>query len=711
MPKPKSSAIFSLILLGGLLSRRFTHAAADSYETVFDARPEPPPRVLDIRDGFGNSGDAINIPVPSIPLENYVGGRKLHEQQSLHTEPHVPSDGQKILGASRSLQGDGCRITNTILGFNFTDNLVENRFTVVPPDPQGAAGTSRLVAVVNSMVEARHKNGTLTFRNGFQTFFASFPEAFDTNIFGNPKVIYDEHQGHFVIGVLQFSSSQSISRFWLAVSKDETPDTIDDWYKVYINSVVSIDGNNTGAFSLQLEVDEEAVYITSEVVQLPRNRYAGVRIWTINKGIDSGLYAGGAPSFLIANPYANEGIALPTVPAQVHGTNGVDGSVGTFFLSTLRYTGGRVDLQIATVFNPLGSPTYTVRFLNLGVITSTSGSLPSAPQLGSSSKIDVVDSRALDAVWRNNTLWVVFMINPPIGFNQNQTSAHWVRLKTSGGIVTLEAQGDLGGESIAAGTFTYYPSVAVNSLGLVAFGYGASAPTTYAGAYASVGTSEQSYTVKGGLAPYNRSAVNGESRWGDYTGISVDPTDDSFWVFNQYAETMGVPSSEGNGRWGTAWGRLACGVRVLGFLCKTFLATLNALVFIVVTFLFQPAATPAPTRPPTKAPTRPPTKAPTRPPTKAPTRPPTRAPTRPPTKAPSRPPTKAPTRPPSKAPSRPPSKAPTRPPTTVPIRPPLSAPVPLLVPTRKPCGLFGLSLFCPLTFCGLIGTWLGFCRS
>jgi hypothetical protein len=84
---------------------------------------------------------------------------------------------------------------------------------------------------------------------------------------------------------------------------------------------------------------------------------------------------------------------------------------------------------------------------------------------------------------------------------------------------------------------------------------------SYAGAYVSVGTSEPSYTVKRGLAPYVR--VRGANRWGDYTGISVDPTDDSFWVFNQYADTVGSTDPGGNGRWATVWGRLECTVSSL----------------------------------------------------------------------------------------------------------------------------------------------------
>jgi hypothetical protein len=89
----------------------------------------------------------------------------------------------------------------------------------------------------------------------------------------------------------------------------------------------------------------------------------------------------------------------------------------------------------------------------------------------------------MDAVWRNTTImWVVFTVSPTRGVNQGQATVRWVRLQTSGGNATLDAPGERGGEGIANGTFTYDPSVAVNSRGVVAYGYAASSNSTYVGA-------------------------------------------------------------------------------------------------------------------------------------------------------------------------------------------------------------------------------------
>jgi hypothetical protein len=95
---------------------------------------------------------------------------------------------QPTLQIPRQLQVTSCSVTKTFYGFNYNDNVVENQYTTIPPDPSGAAGANRLVAVVNSMIEVRQKNGILTYRKSLQNFFAGIPQALQFTRFFDPKV-------------------------------------------------------------------------------------------------------------------------------------------------------------------------------------------------------------------------------------------------------------------------------------------------------------------------------------------------------------------------------------------------------------------------------------------------------------------------------------------------------------------------------------------
>jgi hypothetical protein len=62
--------------------------------------------------------------------------------------------------------------------------------------------------------------------------------------------------------------------------------------------------------------------------------------------------------------------------------------------------------------------------------------------------------------------------------------------------------------------------------------------------------------VRAGEDYYIRTFGGGRNRWGDYSGISVDPRDERyFWVYNEYATSRGTLINAEDGRWATAYAR------------------------------------------------------------------------------------------------------------------------------------------------------------
>jgi asparagine N-glycosylation enzyme membrane subunit Stt3 len=198
--------------------------------------------------------------------------------------------------------------------------------------------------------------------------------------------------------------------------------------------------------------------------------------------------------------------------------------------------------------------------------------LADAPQAGTDALIEVNDRRALDAVWRDNGLWMVMSIDatgPCDPFTAGVTKAHWVAMDTSGGSGAIFAAdgGTLGGDDISsADATTFFPAIAVNAYGDAAVGFSASSPDMYAGAFAAKrlagdapGTFGSTQTIKAGEDYYLRTFGGSRNRWGDYSGIALDPSNQKFfWAFNLYAAPRSdEPDSRGeDGRWGTAWGRV-----------------------------------------------------------------------------------------------------------------------------------------------------------
>ena len=411
----------------------------------------------------------------------------------------------------------------------------------------------------------------MDYSDSLKDFFASVSPV---NFTFDPKVIYDQYSDRFVVVTLEQTDNGSCSiidtnctsRLLVAVSDDGDPNGA--WFQTAIDSEVSISGADRWLDYPGLAVDEEAIYVTGNMFQYSSagGAYGGVRLWILNKGEGSGgLYDGGSAVYGLYDPYASAGIATTTQPAHVFGTS--DPSFGTDLASYSGLTDGFSEyVQVVRVDNPLTSPTFTQQYINVGNIEpNTMLALPDASQLGTAATVEVNDRRALNAVWRENLLYMTATITPVTGPDAGQTTAYWWSLDTTvPATLAVADQGQIGGEDIASETATFFPSIAVDDVGDFVVGFSASAPTIYPGAYYTsrmsgdpAGTTSGSAVLRPGTDFYIRTFGAGSNRWGDYSGAALDPDTGCFWVYNQFAMTRGTPTGFGDdGRWRTAFGEV-----------------------------------------------------------------------------------------------------------------------------------------------------------
>ncbi|MEA2080958.1 MAG: hypothetical protein U9P00_14105 [Pseudomonadota bacterium] len=400
------------------------------------------------------------------------------------------------------------------------------------------------------------------------------------NTLFDPKVIYDQHAGRFVVVALERQDVTNgdpadTSRILLAVSDDSDPNGT--WFFHAINSKTNLGGLDRWADYPGFSVDEEAVYIANNMFAfgLGGFGFGGSLLWIVDKGLGSGgFYDGGATGVAVYNAYAatgQSGVATTTQPAHVFGAGGIPGvgNPGTFLVGYSGLSNGVQEfLSIIRVDDPLGAaggPVFSHQFVNVGNIENTAVPMPDAPQAGTAALVETNDRRALHAVWRDDSLWTTAQVVPALGVDAGQTTAHWWELDTSTLVpIGVVQQGDVGGEDIAAGTYTFFPSIAVDGSGNMGIGFAASAGTifpsaAYTGRLSSepLGTVQPTEIFAAGQDFYIRTFGGSSNRWGDYSGIAIDPTDDmTFCAFNEYALPRGTPTNPPleDGRWGTRWG-------------------------------------------------------------------------------------------------------------------------------------------------------------
>ncbi|MEM8954781.1 MAG: hypothetical protein AAGD22_11570 [Verrucomicrobiota bacterium] len=486
-----------------------------------------------------------------------------------------------MLAATGMVFGQAPILLDGFTSWDYDDNAALVGPTI-PPDPIGAAGPDRLISVGNRLIEMRAKDGSLIQLDSLFNFFSTAPNWIGTTTF-DPKIVYDHYAERFVVVTLERDFDLNRSRILVAVSTTSMPATLTaaDWFYMGIDSADTIEGEAVWADYPGFEVDEEAVYITNNMFPFPSEagNAFGVRLWIIDKGEGGGFYAGGEASWQVYDPYANGGVEATTMPALVHGAGGIGPDIGTFLVSYGGFisAGGNEFIQVVRIDDPLGTPQFNLETVNVGDIDDTGAAFLNAPQPVVTTPVWANDRRALDAVWRNNLLWMVTTVMPGSGPNEGQATAYWLNLDTSdvvngdspAGLINPNDGGEIGGEDIAPGAFTFFPSVAVNASGDAMFGFSASGPTLFAGAYVTgrrngdaEGSVRPTTTIQAGVDYYIRTfdIFNplARNRWGDYSGTAVDPDNETFWVFNMAATERGAETGGGeDGRYGMSWGNVA----------------------------------------------------------------------------------------------------------------------------------------------------------
>lgn len=551
--------------------------------SVANGQQRPTKRILRVETPQISNGALIDQEIQANP-KAYADTGESAPAPKRATPPTITGAGPNPLAPA---------LGTTFEAINFNEDAATTQSFHIPPDPAGAVGPTHVVNVVNTSIEWYTKAGVRQNRQRLgrnaSTHVGSFFESQVplTNTF-DPKVIYDQYANRFVVVTMErIEGTPNQSRVFLAVSDDSDPNGT--WHFQTLMTEETIGVNQSWADFPGFAVDSEAVYFTTNMFahanQPGAGAFTGQRLWIMAK---APWYTGGRPiatrydpaTLANANPLGSDGGSVITTmqPTQMYGD--APGGLGTYLIAYGGINdGANLYVQVIRVDSPLSSPVFTARFSLWGTIAADDNAamgFPGAPQLGSARTIATNDRRfSQNAVFRSGFLYCAAPTFKPAAAppDANQVTVHWFKIDP----VLIDDQmidppptdqGNIGGEDIAAGTYTFFPSVAVDSAGNMAVGFAASGPNIFPGAYytgrlaaAPAGTMQPSGGLRAGLDFYIRDFTTSTvvaSRWGDYSGIWLDPSDETtFWVFNEYALPRGTILTglpEEDGRWGNAWG-------------------------------------------------------------------------------------------------------------------------------------------------------------
>lgn len=540
-PAPESAsrldALRALGPAGAAGSAVGVDAAADQSSVVYSSAA---PVVVNLRDipVGGNATDPIREKYLRGEIElNEIDG-PLTEREFLNQLRDSLNQGvdrtAQIYDPNASIDG----VLNNIASFKAIDYTQSQQG--VPPDPEIMVGTNHVVVSVNTSFQVFSKTGTSLYGPVlFKNFWGSnCGTGSATMVLFDPFSTYDESAHRYVLGITGYdsavnngdngwaciavSTSDSATGTWNMYSFDGNPGAGTDYFLDYPHI-----GTGQAALYLGANMFGSGSFVRNQAFAFDKNAmYAGTTANSVKVDVSS--------TYFTLQPTDLKGYSTggwPTNPNEPH-----------YYLAAT-YGSNKNQLQVFKFNTPWGTPSVTLA----GTVTVNTYSLPvSQPQKGSTGRLQGNDNRMLDAEYWGGKIWG----SHTIGCKPSTTTVNcvrWYQINISTGTPSLLQQGTFS----TASEFRSFPDLAVNACGDMLVGYTKTSTSIYPGVFVAgresgdaAGTLKSETTVHAGEAYYT-AYDSSPRRWGDYTGMTIDPDGKTFWYLGEYSR------NQATARWST----------------------------------------------------------------------------------------------------------------------------------------------------------------
>jgi hypothetical protein len=471
-----------------------------------------PESVLLNPEGVVNVQDLPRVG-PRVPVHREMPFRVPDLQQLLDTKARHQAGTQPAPSASALVTTSALTTPSATTGF--MGLRLSESGGWIPPDTQIGVGPSYIVEAVNLEMRIWTKDGTLVSSSDLNSFFGTSAKLSD------PKVRFDPLSNRWFIAVISYNTSFTAGAWRLAVSKDPDPFSF-----VRYTASTSKSAPDFPAVG----ISDDKVVLTANAFR--GNSFLGTEFLVINK---ANLTAGTSA----ASSYFPPPQGLFTIQ-PAHSLS----STRTLYMASVAYNSA-TSIRVWSVNGVPGGGPVTLSTVNFSINPLTSP--PDAQQAGTSTLIQTNDNRLVDAVYRNGALWVsANSACVPSGETTTRACLRLIQFSI-GSSMTKAQDFDFG----QAGLYAYYPAVQIDGGGNLISVFSGSSASLYAGVYASgqrpadgANTFQSPVQIKSGENSYHPFA----SRWGDYSGAAIDPSDSTqttVWVAGEYARI------EGGSEWGT----------------------------------------------------------------------------------------------------------------------------------------------------------------
>lgn len=399
--------------------------------------------------------------------------------------------------------------------------------TSFPPDDNGTVGPGHYMQTMNSIYAIYDKSGNLMAGpTPLNEIFGNVPGA-DRND-GDPIILYDEQADRWL--VTEFSvPANSQNYILIAVSTTNNPagtwyqysfpaDKMPDYPKfgVWRDGYYMADNNDSGTNDIY--VYERTPMLSGETAQVVgfKNPYRPV-----------------ANGFMCVPPLDNDGAFAP------------EGSPGLYIAFKDDATAGGIDqlwiYELDVDWNAIASSTFNrVQQINVEPFNSNFGpTWENIRQKDTEQKVDAVPSIVMNMPqYRNFGSYQTIVCCHTVNVDgKGHAGIRWYELRKTGADWTVRQQSTYAPDSNSR----WMGCILLNSKNTIGLAYSISSLGEYPG-IRYCGQSPEAYLVGNSVLDIAEDTIfvgvasqTDAERWGDYSSLSIDPSDDeTFWYTNQY---------------------------------------------------------------------------------------------------------------------------------------------------------------------------------
>lgn len=426
---------------------------------------------------------------------------------------------------------------------------VNNLFGGWPPDTQGDIGPNHYLQWINlhfAVYQIDKINHTATKILGplpGNTFWQGLSSTCATTNDGDPIALYDPFANRWFVSQFALPFYPN-GPFYQCVAVSQTPDPTGAWHRYEFQIPVN-KMNDYPKFG----VWPDAYYMTVNQFN-PNGSWGGAGVAALER---SAMLSGLPARMVYFDLYNVDNNFGGMLPADFDGTfNPPLNAPGLFAewddaawipsQDALRLWEFRVNWTnpALSTFGVNGQPNAIIPTLNVNP-DLCSYNRSCIPQPATIMKLDAISDRLMYRLqYRNFGTHESLVSNHTVDYDStDRAGIHWFELRRQGGAWTMYNEGVYSPDA----THRWMGSAALDHVGNLALGYSASSSTIYP----SVRYAGRLVTDPPGTLPQGEQSLvagtgsqTGESRWGDYSMMGVDPSDDcTFWYTQEYVKTTG----------------------------------------------------------------------------------------------------------------------------------------------------------------------------